>query len=114
MAFQLLTGVLPYRADSMAELMFKIANEPPPDVRAVRSDLPAVLADVVVKAMAKDLTVRYARGNDMARDLRSSLGGMLTAPQTVSATMDFENTQPGPPEGFATTVVLPASPERPA
>ena len=114
MAFQLLTGVLPYRADSMAELMFKIANEPAPDVRTVRPDLPAALAVVVGKAMAKGLDVRYARGNDMARDLRHSLAGMLTAPQAASASVDFEDTHPGSPEGFATTVVLPASPERPA
>lgn len=114
MAFQLLTGVLPFRAESMAELMFKIANEPPPDARAVRSDLPAPLADVVLKAMAKDLTVRYARGNDMARDLRGSLSGMPVSPQVASAAMDFENTRPSSPDGFATTVVLPASPERPA
>jgi serine/threonine-protein kinase len=98
----------------MAELMFKIANEPAPDVRTVRPDLPAALAVVVGKAMAKGLDVRYARGNDMARDLRHSLAGMLTAPQAASASVDFEDTHPGSPEGFATTVVLPASPERPA
>ncbi|MEY2683684.1 MAG: hypothetical protein RJA09_828 [Pseudomonadota bacterium] len=114
MAFQLLTGALPYRADSMAELMFKIANEPAPDARTVRPDIPAALAVAVGKAMAKGLDVRYARGNDMARDLRHSLAGVLAAPQAASASADFEDTQPGAPEGFATTVVLPASSERPA
>ena len=32
MLFQMLTGVLPFRGDSMAELMYKIANEEAPDV----------------------------------------------------------------------------------
>ena len=33
MLFQLLTGALPHRSDSMAQLMHQIANEPAPDVR---------------------------------------------------------------------------------
>ncbi len=36
MLFQLLTGKLPFRGDSMAQLMFKIANESAPDVRTLR------------------------------------------------------------------------------
>ncbi len=108
MAFQLLTGGLPFRADSMAELMFKIANEPAPDVCVVRPGISAALAVVVGKAMAKGLDARYARGNDMAFDLRCSLAGMLASPPA------FEDTQPGSTEGFATTVVLPSSTERSA
>ena len=40
MLFQMLTGVLPFRGDSMAELMYKIANEQAPDIRIIRKDLP--------------------------------------------------------------------------
>ena len=40
MLFQMLTGVLPFRGDSMAELMFKISNEPAPDIRVIRQELP--------------------------------------------------------------------------
>jgi serine/threonine protein kinase len=40
MLFQMLTGVLPFRGESMAELMYKIANEEAPDLRVIRSELP--------------------------------------------------------------------------
>jgi serine/threonine-protein kinase len=71
--FQLLSGVLPYRAESMAELMYKIANEPPPDVRQANPAIDSRVAAVVMRAMTKDLSVRYATGRDMAADLRSCL-----------------------------------------
>ena len=38
--YQLLTGQLPFRADSMPELMLKIAQDPHPRIRAIRPDLP--------------------------------------------------------------------------
>ncbi len=44
MLFQMLTGVLPFRGDSMAELMYKIASEEAPDVRVMRAEIPERLA----------------------------------------------------------------------
>jgi len=43
MLYQLLTGVLPFRGESMAELMYKIANEEAADLRIHRSDLAEAL-----------------------------------------------------------------------
>lgn len=71
--FQLLSGALPYRAESLAELMYKIANEPPPDVRKFNPSVRAEVAAVVLRALAKDLSIRYATGRDMAADLRACL-----------------------------------------
>ena len=70
MLFQLLTGLLPHRSDSMATLMHQIANEPAPDVRMLRPELPEMLADVVTLAVEKRPEVRYADGRQMASDLR--------------------------------------------
>jgi eukaryotic-like serine/threonine-protein kinase len=71
--YQLLTGSLPFTADSMATLMFKIANEPHPSAVVVRPDLPAPLCAVIDRALEKDLTKRYARGSEMSADLRAAL-----------------------------------------
>ena len=114
MAFQLLTGTLPFRAESMAELMFKIANEPAPDPRTVRPELPAQVAQVVVRALAKGLDVRYARGTEMASELRRSSGAVAEASSPQLDTARFDITQPLAPDDFDATAVLPASPERPA
>jgi tRNA A-37 threonylcarbamoyl transferase component Bud32 len=53
MLFQMLAGVLPFRGDSMAELMYKIANEEAPDIRIIRKELSARLAEVVALSLAK-------------------------------------------------------------
>ena len=72
-AYQLLTGQLPFQAESMATLMFKIANEPQVPIATVRSDLPAELNGVIEKVLQKRYDARYARGGEFARDLRAVL-----------------------------------------
>jgi CHASE2 domain-containing sensor protein/tRNA A-37 threonylcarbamoyl transferase component Bud32 len=84
MLFQMLTGVLPFRGDSMAELMYKIANEEAPDIRIVRKDVPERLAHVVALSLAKKSELRYQDGDQFAGDLKNVLaqlsGGVATAP----------------------------------
>jgi eukaryotic-like serine/threonine-protein kinase len=70
MLFQMLTGVLPFRGDSMAELMYKIANEEAPDVRVLRPELPERLAKAVALAVCKRPEERYQTGEQFATDLR--------------------------------------------
>ncbi|MCZ8131528.1 MAG: protein kinase [Steroidobacteraceae bacterium] len=69
--FQLLAGLLPFRADSMTGLMDKIANAPHPPLRTIRPDLPPCVGLIVDKALAKDPADRYATAADMARALRA-------------------------------------------
>lgn len=71
--YQLLTGALPFQADSMATLMFKIANEPHTPATAVRPELPPAIDPIIAKALQKQLEARYANGREFARDLRSLL-----------------------------------------
>lgn len=71
MLFQLLTGVLPFRANSLAELMSKIANQPAPDVRQHRPDLPEELANIVARLLEKVPKKRYQDGGALATDLAS-------------------------------------------
>jgi serine/threonine-protein kinase len=88
MLFQMLTGVLPFRGDSMAELMYKIANEEAPDIRIIRADLPARLAEVVALSLAKKPELRYQDGDQFAADLRAviaTLGGATGALPAAAA-----------------------------
>jgi len=71
MLYQLLTGKLPFSADSMATLMYRIANEPHTGVRDVRADLPACVGGIIDRALEKDPDARYADGRAMASDLRA-------------------------------------------
>ena len=73
MLFQMLAGVLPFRGDSMAELMFKIANEAQPDIHTLNPQVPDRLVAVIDRALRKDVSERYQSGDEMARDLRACL-----------------------------------------
>ena len=72
MLYQLLSGVLPFKGDSMAELMFKIANEAAPDIRLVHRGLPEDLAEVVAKSLSKLPADRYQDGDQFAAALRAT------------------------------------------
>ncbi len=80
MLFQMLTGVLPFRGDSMAELMYKIANEEPPDIRIVRNEIPDQLAQVVARALAKRSDARYQDGDAFAADLKAVMATLAGQP----------------------------------
>jgi serine/threonine-protein kinase len=69
--YQLLAGQLPFQADSMATLMFKIANEQHPQVTVIRGELPEGVDKILDKALQKDPEQRYQRGADFAKDVRA-------------------------------------------
>ncbi|HUQ50468.1 MAG TPA: serine/threonine-protein kinase [Terriglobales bacterium] len=70
--YELLTGEKPFTGESVATLMFRIANEPHLPILSCRADLPPHVQAVIDKALAKNPDTRYARGSEMARDLRAA------------------------------------------
>ena len=121
--FQLLTGELPLRADSLAALMYQIANEPAPDVRSLRPELPAALAQLLQRAMAKQPEARFESGVAMAQAIRAVADGTFTAPspsagntETLATAAPAQGAATPPDPAFATTVrqaAPPASGPRP-
>lgn len=73
MLFQMLSGQLPFQADSMATLMYKIANETPPSVMDLNPELPPILEVIVTQAMEKKAEDRYQTGAEMAAMLQQCL-----------------------------------------
>ncbi|MBI3935336.1 MAG: CHASE2 domain-containing protein [Betaproteobacteria bacterium] len=82
--YQLACGHLPFQGDSMAQLMFKIANEPHPDIRTHSPNLPACVVAITNKTLAKDAEQRYQSGEQMAKALRLCLGSLTGASRPVS------------------------------
>ena len=80
MLFQMLAGVLPFRGDSMAELMFKIANEAGPEIRNIRPELPVRLAEIVALSIGKKPETRYQDGDQFAADLRAVVAALAAGP----------------------------------
>lgn len=77
--FQLLTGKLPFTGNSMAELMFRIANEAHPDILQLQPALPPSLKLVIDKALAKRADERFQTGAEFAAALRRCLGSVKEA-----------------------------------
>jgi len=77
--YQLACGKLPFTGDSMAQLMFRIANEPAPDILTINPNLPPAFVAFLDKAMAKNAEDRYQTGEEFAAALRATLGGSDSA-----------------------------------
>jgi serine/threonine-protein kinase len=71
--YLLLTGELPFTGDSMAALMYKIANEPHTDIRQINPKISDSIAMVVNKLLEKQLENRYQTGKTIADDLKKCL-----------------------------------------
>jgi serine/threonine-protein kinase len=74
MLYQLVCGALPFQGDSMAQLMYKIANEPPIDPLSLNPALPECLLATLDRALAKSKEERFATGEQMAKALRECAG----------------------------------------
>lgn len=68
--YQLACGKLPFEGESMAQLMFKIANEPHADILSINPSVPPCVVAIINKALAKKVGDRYANGSEMAEAIR--------------------------------------------
>jgi serine/threonine protein kinase len=67
--YEMISGQVPYLADSVPTLMMMTLNDPLPDLRQMRKQIPDELVKVVEKALAKDAAKRYQSMDQMAQDL---------------------------------------------
>jgi serine/threonine-protein kinase len=84
--YQLLSGKLPFVGESMAQLMFKIANEAPADIRAANPGIPPALVAFLERALAKDPDQRFQTGEEFAGTLRATLAGTSGAVPAAAST----------------------------
>jgi serine/threonine-protein kinase len=68
--YQLACGSLPFQGESMAQLMYKIANEEPADPMNLNPALPDCLVAIIRRTLAKGSEQRYKTGEEMARAIR--------------------------------------------
>lgn len=71
--YQMLTGELPFIGESLASLMYKIANEKHPDVRLFRPDLPSCVSRIINKALAKEAENRFQSGERFSNAMERCL-----------------------------------------
>ncbi len=77
MLYELLTGSQPFQGDSMATLMYQIANERHADVTQLRPDLPACLTPIIDRALHKNPDERFQTGEEFSLCLHECLCSAL-------------------------------------
>lgn len=71
--YEMMTGRLPYDADTPMGVIHKHLSEPLPAPRSVRPDLPADVDGLMGKALSKDPAGRFASGEEMRHALERAL-----------------------------------------
>jgi serine/threonine protein kinase/WD40 repeat protein len=82
--FECLTGRTPFVGSEPMSVLLKVVNDPPPDVRSLRPDVPRDLAAVVMRCLEKDPRRRYASADELADDLRRFLENRPTKARPVT------------------------------
>jgi serine/threonine-protein kinase len=72
--YQMVTGHLPFEADSLGSLMYKIANEAHPKPSKYRKGIPICASRIINKCMQKDPARRYQSGGELAAALKRCRG----------------------------------------
>ncbi len=67
--FELLTGRVPFEAENVPELVFKIAEEEVPSPKQFRADLPDALCATVLRCLQKDVDKRFSSLAELAVEL---------------------------------------------
>ncbi|HEY8076075.1 MAG TPA: protein kinase, partial [Labilithrix sp.] len=73
-AYEMLTGHVPFEADSLLELCWKVAQDNAKPLLEVRADVPEPLAKAVMRCLEKDVTQRW-----------SDVGGLAVAVEPFAA-----------------------------
>ncbi len=94
--YQMLTGDVPFKADTPMSLLLKHVSEPPPSIHGRQPDLPPGVDYVIQRSLAKDPDTRFASASEMAAALQASIVGDpdQTLPPTVVAPPRKKKTPP--------------------
>jgi phosphate binding protein len=83
--YELLSGRRPYESKQLLELIWRVTSTPPASPREHRPEIPTELDRIVLRCLARDRAVRYARVDDLMLDLRAfaNAGDVPPAPITM-------------------------------
>jgi eukaryotic-like serine/threonine-protein kinase len=81
--FQMLTGRPPFPGGTVLQKLIQHQEELPADVRTLNPQVPAELANIIVKLMAKDRDRRYQAPLHLVRDLLAVAGSIRLATASV-------------------------------
>ena len=71
--YEMMTGRVPFDADTPVSIALKHMQEEPVEPIKLNSTIPQVVNNIIMKAMQKDVNLRYPSATEMLRDLRDAL-----------------------------------------
>lgn len=74
--YQLVTGVLPFQAETPIAVVLKHVNEPLPNPRTINPDIPEELERIIMTSLAKSADERYQNISEMLDDLDGLAAGL--------------------------------------
>ena len=97
--YEMLNGNPPFNADSAMSLMMRHLNDPVPDLRNLRPDVPPELVVIINKSLEKDRAKRYRSADEMVADLKRLLSRLENAntPAPMSAPVEEATMEMAPP-----------------
>jgi len=124
--YELLTGKVPFYAESLYEVITKHLNEPPVPLRQVRPEIPEALEAAVLRALAKEKDQRFPTAAAMAEELSrieeqltvvgraaSTSARPATAPHVAGGVAAAAQAAPGPGMAAQVTGGVPLQPPTP-
>ncbi len=88
-AYEMLTGRVPFEADTPLTVLYAQTHKPPPDLCAINEKLDKNVAAVVLKALEKEPTKRYQSTGAFARALRKAWKAIQNAAQARDTLADL-------------------------
>ena len=85
--FEMAGGRAPFESDSAMTIMMMHVNDPVPDLRQLRPDVPPGLVQVINKTLTKERDKRFGRASEIARALRHP-GLSATAPAAAATIIE--------------------------
>ena len=105
--YEMLTGDVPFHADSTIQLMYKRVNEAPKSPKELNPDLPDWIVRVVMKCLERDPDNRYKNATDLLNDLQHQLAPAQTKSGTIAFTIRrVEVEMPGAKLGLLIAVAI--------
>jgi len=71
--YEMLTGRVPFDADTPVSIALKHMQEKPIEPIQIKSDIPKAVNKIILKAMEKEIVLRYGSATEMLKDLTKAL-----------------------------------------
>ncbi len=112
--YEMLTGHLPFTADTPMAVAIQHIQKPPPPLRQWNPHVPPALEALVLRAIAKDPPQRPSSAKMFAQELRDFLAGRLQQTEAVPMPQPPQNRRPAPERVVRPAIPQSNQPRRPA